>query len=87
MLGYFRKMRNSLLVENRFTRYFFYALGEIVLVVNGILIVLQINNRDKQRKRLQKELHDLSNYHIFIIKSKINYLCNEKNHFIMYSTY
>jgi len=40
------KMRNALLAENKFARYFFYALGEIVLVVIGILIVLQINSRN-----------------------------------------
>lgn len=50
MLRFFRKMRNSLLAENRFTRYFFYATGEIVLVVIGILIALQLNNWNATRK-------------------------------------
>jgi len=36
MLRFFRKMRNALIPENRFGRYFFYALGEILFVVFGI---------------------------------------------------
>jgi len=44
MLRFFRKMRNALIPESRFGRYFFYALGEIVLVGIGILIALQVNN-------------------------------------------
>lgn len=44
MLRFFRKMRKALIPENRFGRYFLYALGEIVLVVIGILIALQVNN-------------------------------------------
>ena len=50
MFRFFRKMRNSLLSENKFTRYFFYALGEIFLVVIGILIALQVNNWNENRK-------------------------------------
>ena len=50
MLRFFRKMRNALIPESRFGRYFFYALGEIVLVVIGILIALQINNWNEKRK-------------------------------------
>lgn len=47
MLRFFRKMRNDLLTENRFVRYFFYAFGDILLVVIGILIALQINSIKK----------------------------------------
>jgi len=43
-------MRNTLLSENKITRYFFYALGEIFLVVIGILIALQVNNWNENRK-------------------------------------
>ena len=49
MLHFFRKMRNALIPESRFGRYFFYALGEIVLVVIGILIALQVNNWNQSR--------------------------------------
>ena len=50
MLRFLRKMRQALIPENRFGRYFFYAVGEIVLVVIGILIALQINNWNEERK-------------------------------------
>ena len=50
MLPIFRKIRRSLLIENRFSRYVLYAIGEIILVVIGILIALQINNWNESRK-------------------------------------
>jgi hypothetical protein len=43
MIKFFRKIRQNLLSEGSTGRYFKYALGEIVLVVLGILIALQIN--------------------------------------------
>jgi hypothetical protein len=49
MIKFFRKIRNTMLNENKFSRYTFYALGEIILVVIGILIALQINNWNEQR--------------------------------------
>ncbi|WP_445749231.1 DUF6090 family protein [Polaribacter sp.] len=56
MLKFFRKIRQRLLSENKFNRYLIYAIGEIVLVVIGILIALQINNWNEARKA------DLSEY-------------------------
>ena len=44
MLKFFRKIRQKLLSENKFNKYLLYAMGEIILVVIGILIALQINN-------------------------------------------
>ncbi|MGI9532507.1 DUF6090 family protein [Lutimonas sp.] len=44
MLPFFRKIRYQLAKENQFLKYSRYAIGEIVLVVIGILIALQINN-------------------------------------------
>ncbi|NND07460.1 MAG: hypothetical protein HKN87_13870 [Saprospiraceae bacterium] len=44
MIKFFRKIRQQLLTENKFSKYLIYALGEILLVVIGILIALQINN-------------------------------------------
>ena len=54
MLHFFRKIRQHLLTENRFTKYLFYAIGEILLVVIGILIALYINNKNEQRKEQEK---------------------------------
>ena len=49
MIKLFRKIRQNLLMENKTTKYFKYAIGEIVLVVIGILIALQINNWNDRR--------------------------------------
>ncbi|PIB29176.1 DUF6090 family protein [Maribacter sp. 4G9] len=49
MIKLFRKIRQNLLLENKTGKYFKYAVGEIVLVVIGILIALQINNWNEQR--------------------------------------
>ena len=46
----FRKIRQKFLTENKFHNYFIYAIGEIVLVVIGILIALQINNWNEAKK-------------------------------------
>ena len=50
MIKFFRKIRQQLLSENKFSKYLIYAIGEIVLVVIGILIALQINNWNENRK-------------------------------------
>ncbi len=56
MIKFFRHIRKSLVVENKTGKYFKYAIGEIVLVVIGILIALQINNWKESRK-LQEEIN------------------------------
>lgn len=50
MIKFFRHIRKSLLGGSPTQKYFFYALGEIILVVIGILIALQINNWNEARK-------------------------------------
>ena len=50
MIKFFRKIRQKLLTENKFSKYFLYAIGEIILVVIGILIALQINNWNEKIK-------------------------------------
>ncbi len=50
MIKFFRKIRQKLLTENKFSNYFIYAIGEIILVVIGILIALQINTWNETRK-------------------------------------
>lgn len=56
MIKFFRRIRQKLLEENRFSKYLLYAIGEIVLVVIGILIALQINNWNEQRKQSNLEV-------------------------------
>ena len=50
MIRFFRKIRLKLLHENKIGQYIKYAIGEIVLVVIGILIAVQINNWNQNRK-------------------------------------
>lgn len=50
MIKFFRKIRQNLLSEGKTGKYIKYAIGEIVLVVIGILIALQINNWNENRK-------------------------------------
>ncbi|QNJ98136.1 DUF6090 family protein [Constantimarinum furrinae] len=63
MIKFFRKIRQRLLTENKFSRYLLYASGEIILVVIGILIALQINTwnherlNEKEKKELLAKLH------------------------------
>ena len=50
MIKFFRKIRQRLLSDNKFSKYLIYAVGEIILVVIGILIALQVNNLNEVRK-------------------------------------
>ena len=58
MIKFLRKIRQNLLSEGKTTKYFKYAIGEIILVVVGILIAVQINNWNqlKNRNQLEKTL-------------------------------
>ena len=49
MTKFFRKIRKKLADDNKPIKYLRYAIGEIVLVVIGILIALQINNWNQNR--------------------------------------
>ncbi|MEM5540167.1 DUF6090 family protein [Olleya sp. AS48] len=60
MINFFRKIRQNLLSEGKLGKYIKYAIGEIILVVIGILIALQINNWNENRKQ-QSEIIDIYN--------------------------
>ena len=53
MIKFFRKIRQNLLMENKTGKYLKYAIGEIVLVVIGILIAFGINQSVKERNNLE----------------------------------
>jgi len=59
MIKFFRKVRQNLLNEGKTNRYFKYALGEIILVVIGILIALQINIWNESRKQYVADIEFL----------------------------
>lgn len=67
MIKFFTKIRYNLMGKNETRKYFKYAIGEIVLVVLGILIALSINNSNENRKSRNIEKRYLEN-----IKSDIN---------------
>jgi len=56
MIKFFRNIRYSLMEQNKTSKYLKYAIGEIVLVVIGILIALQINNWNEDRKLRRTEM-------------------------------
>ena len=61
MLRFFRQIRQRLMIENRTSKYLLYALGEILLVVIGILIALQIDNWNREKQERAEEKILLSN--------------------------
>ena len=58
MINFFRKIRQNLLAERKIGKYLKYAMGEIFLVVIGILIALQVNNWNENKKSRTIQ-HDL----------------------------
>ena len=80
MIKFFRKIRQKKLTDNKFSKYLLYAIGEIILVVIGILIALQINNANENRKLnqtkkeyyrqilvdLEKEIDNINNRMIYL---------------------
>ena len=58
MINFFRKIRKQLADHNKPLKYFRYAFGEIVLVMIGILLALQVNNWNEARKD-QRELRNI----------------------------
>lgn len=67
MIKFFRNIRKNLLKEGKTTKYFKYAIGEIILVVIGILIALQINNWNENKIDRVEELNYYKN-----IKRQLN---------------
>ena len=55
MIKFFRRIRQKLLSENKFSKYLLYAIGEIVLVMIGILLALQVNEWNNEQNRIKEE--------------------------------
>lgn len=73
MIRFFSKARQKVLQENRVTRYVAYALGEIVLVVIGILIALKVNSWDSDQKT-KKELQQYQEKIVLELEENLTYL-------------
>ena len=59
MFRFFRQIRQRLMRDNKFSKYLLYAIGEILLVIIGILLALQINEWDSQRSEARLLRNDL----------------------------
>lgn len=71
MIKFFRKIRQDLVMENNSKKYFKYAIGEIILVVIGILIALSINNWNEGRKNKIFEGEILTQIRANLMKDRI----------------
>lgn len=80
MKSLFRNIRKKLADENKFWAYWRYAIGEIVLVVIGILIALQINNWNEKRKSKLQEITILKNIQEEIILDTLDINFNISYH-------
>lgn len=61
MLHLFKRIRRKLLVEKRLSNYIFYAIGEVLLVVIGILLAIQFSNLNLKKTEIEKEIWYLDN--------------------------
>ncbi len=83
MIKFFRHIRKQLLTENKFSKYLLYAIGEIALVMIGILLALQVNNWNEEQKikkiekRMLEELVENLEFNTAILKEWIS--ANRKN--------
>lgn len=73
MIQFFRKIRQRLLTENRVSKYLLYAVGEIFLVMIGILLALQVNNWNEDRIERRFEHKMLEELYVSL-QNNIQYL-------------
>ena len=62
MLRFFRQIRQKLIKQQNVRKYIWYALGEILLVMIGILLALQINNWNEQRKQEEEAIRVMTDF-------------------------
>jgi len=86
MLTFFRRIRKGLLGDDAISKYLLYAIGEIALVVIGILIALQINNWNEKRKQNLNEkeiviaLYDELKLNKEYVEGRLVRLCDKLEH-------
>ncbi|MBU2927528.1 DUF6090 family protein [Winogradskyella psychrotolerans] len=72
MIKFFRHIRQNMIKENRTSKYLLYAIGEIILVVIGILIALQINNWNQDLANKKEEQTIIKNLNLEFKKNIIS---------------
>ena len=80
MIKFFRRIRYNLMEQNKTSKYFKYAIGEIVLVVIGILIALQINNWSEKNKLRTTETKILNELKIALERDLLNIKINIRSY-------
>ena len=80
MFRFFNLIRQKLLNQNKLGKYLIYAIGEILLVVIGILIALQINNWNENNKLRSTEIIILKELNIALSQDSINLHFNVKSY-------
>ena len=86
MIKFFRKIRQQFAYENNVTKYMRYAIGEIVLVVIGILIALQVNNWNlnriakKEARNFHERLIEELSSEKLILKERLDYYILVQEH-------
>ena len=80
MIKFFRKIRYDLMEKNKTGKYFKYAIGEIILVVIGILIALQINDWNEKRKLKSEEIKLLKEMKSALTSDKEDIISNISEH-------
>ena len=73
MINFFRKIRHQLVTQNKVSKYLLYAIGEIVLVVLGILLALQVNNWSESKKTKIEEFKYLERLKLDLTQDTLYY--------------
>ena len=79
MIKFFRNIRQKLIEQENIRKYFFYAIGEIFLVVIGILIALQVNNWNQERISQKEHEIILNNLNIEFTENLVELNISIKN--------
>lgn len=86
MIKIFRNIRQKLISEGKLTNYLKYAIGEIVLVMIGILLALQVSEWNTNRKRQQQEVQILRDIHMEFLENKEQLQLVKHNHMHAYES-
>jgi hypothetical protein len=80
MIKFFRKIRYDLMEKNKTGKYLKYAIGEIILVVIGILIALSLNNWNEKRNLKNEEIKLLKEMRAALLSDKDDIISNIREH-------
>ena len=86
MIKFFQNIRQKLLAEGKTANYIKYAIGEIVLVMIGILLAVQVSEWNTNRKRQQQEAQILRDIHNEFLENKEQFKLVKSYHAISYES-